>query len=198
MRTCAASFVGFLFLVFSLAAQAQSGPQFTRDHIYGPGGRVVMTAEPDTIPPSAPPNLSGYYDQQNCQTNLSWNAATDIGSGVAAYDVYRNGVLVLSTSSTSASDPVSPVHSTLYTYTVYARDAAGNVGPGSSIQITAQCIGCPPVTCGRPQPAGSAFLFRRLFVALPRIRPFVDPLAWLSRATATKTNSSMADAGGRR
>jgi chitodextrinase len=54
--------------------------------------------------------------------------------GVTAYDVTRNGVLIASTSGLSVRDP-GRTPATSYTYTVAARDAAGNVGPPVAVEI---------------------------------------------------------------
>src|ERR1019366_2764576 len=39
-------------VVFLPVCSAQSAPQHIRDYVYGPGGRLITTAEPDTYPPS--------------------------------------------------------------------------------------------------------------------------------------------------
>ena len=63
------------------------------------------------------------------QINLSWSASTD-NIGVSAYNVWRDGVQVATTSALTYADTgLSP--STTYTYTVAAFDAAGNVSPPS-------------------------------------------------------------------
>jgi hypothetical protein len=64
--------------------------------------------------------------------NLSWTASTD-NVGVAGYQIYRNSVLVqtvLGTGTTFTDGQLDP--STLYTYSVAAFDAAGNVSANSS------------------------------------------------------------------
>ncbi|WP_078861996.1 GH12 family glycosyl hydrolase domain-containing protein [Streptomyces sp. NRRL F-5123] len=92
-----------------------------------------FTASPasggDTQPPTAPTGLtaSPYLTDR---VDLSWSPATD-DTGVTAYDVYRGGALAGSTAGTSFSDTgLSPA--TAYTYTVRARDAAGNVSAASA------------------------------------------------------------------
>jgi hypothetical protein len=119
-----------IFLV-PLLAQAQSGPAFARDHIYGPGGRVLMTAEPDTIPPTAPTGVSAGVDTYNCQADISWSASTDIGSGVSSYAVYRGANQRGTSTTTSFVDPL-PFQGSGYTYTVKAIDAAGNYSAASA------------------------------------------------------------------
>ena len=90
---------------------------------------------PDTTPPSVPTGLSS-PSRTSSSISLSWNASTDNagGSGLAGYDVYRNGGLVGSPASTSYTDTgLTPV--TAYSYRVRARDNAGNASAQSG-QIT--------------------------------------------------------------
>ena len=64
---------------------------------------------------------------------LSWNASTDNtgGSGVAGYDVYRGTTLIGSPTTTSfTATGLSPA--TAYSFTVRAKDVAGNVSAASS------------------------------------------------------------------
>jgi hypothetical protein len=88
---------------------------------------------PDTTPPTAPSGLSA--TAIGSQVNLSWTASGD-NVGVAGYDVLRDGALIATATSTGYSDTaVSP--NTTYTYTVKARDAAGNVsGPSNAATVT--------------------------------------------------------------
>ena len=60
----------------------------------------------------------------------SWQAATD-NAGVTGYRVYRNGVLLASTSSLVYVD-YAVVRKTTYKYAVRAVDEAGNLGPSSA------------------------------------------------------------------
>ena len=66
--------------------------------------------------------------------SFSWTVSTD-NVGVTAYLVYRDGVQVGQTAGTTYTD-IGAVSGGTYTYTVAARDAAGNVSPvSSSLQI---------------------------------------------------------------
>jgi hypothetical protein len=60
---------------------------------------------------------------------LSWTASVD-DTGVTTYLVFRDGGQVGSSSSTSFDDTTALPGS--HVYTVYARDAAGNVSPASA------------------------------------------------------------------
>jgi chitodextrinase len=91
----------------------------------------VTTLAPvvDTTAPTAP-TLSASGTTSSA-TNLSWTGATD-NVGITGYDVYRNGTLLGSTASTSYS-VTGLTASTTYTFTVKAKDAAGNVSVDSNI-----------------------------------------------------------------
>jgi chitinase len=102
----------------------------------GTSATVSITVNPsggnDTAPPSVPQGLAS-PSQTASTVSLTWNASTDNagGSGVAGYDVYRNGALVGSTSATSYTD-TGLAASTSYSYTVRARDNAGNASAQSA------------------------------------------------------------------
>jgi chitinase len=103
---------------------------------------VSGTPPTDTTPPGVPTGLAS-TSQTSSSVFLTWNASTDNagGSGVAGYDVYRNGALVGSPTGTSHTD-TGLVASTTYTYQVRARDNAGNASaPGSQISVTTQAGG---------------------------------------------------------
>ncbi|MVP02575.1 M4 family metallopeptidase [Paenibacillus lutrae] len=83
----------------------------------------------DTQPPTAPGNLVS-TGQTSSSASLSWSASTD-NTGVAGYDVYNGSTLAATVTGTSAT--VSNLQGgTSYTFTVKARDAAGNVSPASN------------------------------------------------------------------
>lgn len=91
---------------------------------------------PDTVPPSVPAGLRSTSKTASSIT-LAWNASTDNsgGSGVAGYDVYRNGQPVGSPTGTGYTDSGLQA-STTYSYTVRARDNAGNASAQSgAIQV---------------------------------------------------------------
>ncbi|MFJ4552392.1 carbohydrate binding domain-containing protein [Streptomyces sp. NPDC088817] len=95
----------------------------------GPGG-----GGGDTQAPTAPTGLTS-TGKTSSSVSLKWNAATD-NVGVTAYDVYSGSGQVLSVSGTTATvNGLSP--STSYTFTVKARDAAGNVsGASNAVTVT--------------------------------------------------------------
>jgi chitodextrinase len=83
---------------------------------------------PDTTAPSVPSGLAATAASSS-QINLTWTASTD-NVGVSGYRVYRGGVLV-GTSPTSSYSDTGLAPSTAYTYTVAAFDAAGNASANS-------------------------------------------------------------------
>ncbi|HKR81668.1 MAG TPA: DUF4038 domain-containing protein [Candidatus Saccharimonadales bacterium] len=83
----------------------------------------------DTTAPSVPANLNANAVSQS-QVNLSWSASTD-NVGVTGYRVYRGGVALGTTTSTSYQD-TGLAAGTSYTYTVRAYDAAGNTSADST------------------------------------------------------------------
>ncbi|MFF2481266.1 discoidin domain-containing protein [Paenibacillus sp. NPDC058071] len=83
----------------------------------------------DTQPPSIPAGLTATAASSSL-INLAWQPSTD-NVGVTGYDIYRNGALIASTAQTSYADNgLTP--STSYTYTVVAKDGAGNSSAASS------------------------------------------------------------------
>lgn len=98
------------------------------------GGDAPLTGgTPDTQAPTAPgsPTAQGVSASR---IDLVWNASSD-NIGVTAYEIRRNGLLVASVSTTSYSDTGLAANTT-YSYTVTARDAAGNSSAASSASGT--------------------------------------------------------------
>ncbi|MCR6690023.1 glycoside hydrolase family 6 protein [Cellulomonas sp.] len=90
------------------------------------------TTPTDTVAPSVPTGLAA-GTTTTTSIALSWNASTDNagGSGVAGYDVYRGTTLIGSPTTTSFSATgLSP--DTAYSFTVRAKDVAGNVSASSA------------------------------------------------------------------
>ena len=99
---------------------------------------VIRTPSLDQQPPSAPTFLQAVAPSPT-RVDLMWTASND-DIGVAGYDIYRNGGLApigsVAGNVTAYSD-TTVVASTPYTYTVRARDAAGNSsGDSNTAQVT--------------------------------------------------------------
>src|SRR5439155_1563050 len=90
---------------------------------------VASAATADTTPPSTPAGVVATAAGATT-INLSWIASTD-NVGVTGYIVKRNGTLVATPTSTSYAD-AGLSSATAYSYTVAARDAAGNISSESA------------------------------------------------------------------
>lgn len=88
----------------------------------------------DTQAPSAPANLRA-TSKSSTSVSLAWDASTD-NVGVVGYDVYRGATLVGTPTATSyTAAGLTP--GTAYTFTVKARDAAGNLSAaGNALSVT--------------------------------------------------------------
>ncbi|MEK3714030.1 carbohydrate binding domain-containing protein [Paenibacillus sp. FSL R7-0333] len=86
----------------------------------------------DTQAPSVPGNVTATV--QNASSALvSWSASTD-NVGVSGYEIYRNGVKIGTSATTSFTDN-GLVGSTNYSYTVKAYDAAMNLSAFSAAAL---------------------------------------------------------------
>lgn len=97
----------------------------------------------DTVAPTAPTlSASG---TTSTSTNLSWSGATD-AVGVTGYDVYQGASLIGSTASTMYTvNNLSP--STTYSFTVRAKDAAGNISTSSNTATVTTLAGSTVTYC---------------------------------------------------
>src|SRR5258706_595434 len=95
----------------------------------------------DTIAPSTPTGLVATAAGGSV-VNLTWSASTD-NVGVTGYIVKRNGAQVATPITTSYSD-TGLSDATTYSYTVAARDAAGNFSAISAIVSATTPDATPP------------------------------------------------------
>ncbi|MBO9596489.1 MAG: fibronectin type III domain-containing protein, partial [Cohnella sp.] len=93
------------------------------------GVTVSVTTNADTQAPSVPTNIAAPYILTT-SLSLTWAASTD-NIGVVSYDVY-NGTTYLGTFTTTSCTVNGLTPKTAYSFTVKARDAAGNVSAASS------------------------------------------------------------------
>ncbi|MEV6986882.1 carbohydrate-binding protein, partial [Sphaerisporangium sp. NPDC051017] len=90
----------------------------------------------DTTPPSVPANLR-VTATTSSSVSLAWDASTD-NVGVTGYEVYRGTTLVTTATGTTYTDS-GLAASTTYSYTVRARDGAGNrSAAGAAVTATTQ------------------------------------------------------------
>src|SRR5437899_11900267 len=122
-----------LLLAVTTATLVLAGCNGTGEADIGNNG-VGATPSADATPPSMPTGLT-VAAAGSTGANLSWSASTD-NVGVTGYIVRRNGVQVATPATTSFADTGLSA-ATTYSYTVAARDAAGNTSPDStSVSIT--------------------------------------------------------------
>src|SRR6185312_14029989 len=102
---------------------------FNNPAIVTPGGGTTT----DTTAPAVPQNVRATASSTT-SVALTWNAATDTGgSGLAGYRIFRNGSSTpLATVTTTSYSDTTVAANTSYTYTVRARDGAGNESLPSS------------------------------------------------------------------
>lgn len=93
--------------------------------------QATATLVVDSMAPSVPSGLKGVVDRQG-RISLSWLAATDALSGIAAYTVYRNGAAIAQVATGTTYIDSTATSGSSYQYTVSARDAAGNVSAAST------------------------------------------------------------------
>ncbi|NUP79150.1 MAG: chitinase [Nonomuraea sp.] len=91
----------------------------------------------DNTAPSVPGNLRSTGVSGN-SVSLTWDASTD-NVKVTGYEIYRGGTLVTTVTGTSHTDTGLAANTT-YTYTVRARDEAGNRSANSN-QVSATTTG---------------------------------------------------------
>jgi hypothetical protein len=130
------------------------------DNAYDPGGAssasaTVVDYVPDTTPPSAP-TLS--VATTSTTAKLSWAASTD-DVGVVGYDVYRGGLLVATVAGTAYTD-AGRASNTSYTYSVVARDAAGNSAASGDVTVTTRLTAPTNLSVSRVKISGNRYSAR--------------------------------------
>ena len=116
------------------SATSDTGASVTVSYGGSTGGTGTTTTPPaDTTAPTSVTNLTAAASSTP-SVSLSWGAATD-NVGVTGYRVSRNGTVLSTATGTSFVDSTIAAGSS-YTYSVAAVDAAGNVGPATSVTAT--------------------------------------------------------------
>jgi hypothetical protein len=115
----------------TITAQDSDG----QDPVHGQHGVAVAQINVDASAPATPSGLTATVSRTG-GIALAWKAATDSGSGVKSYYIYRDSELLGTTSTLSYSD-LSGVAGTVYTYGVTAVDQVGNEsGMSNTVAIT--------------------------------------------------------------
>ncbi|GAA4275843.1 fibronectin type III domain-containing protein [Aquimarina mytili] len=101
---------------------------------------VNVNVVPDNETPSIPTNLTA-SNTTSSSTDLSWAASTD-NIGVTVYEVFQ-GNTSIGSSTTTSFNVTGLTASTSYSFTVQAKDAAGNTS-GSSTAVNVTTTAPPP------------------------------------------------------
>lgn len=113
-----------------------------------------VAAVPDTADTTAPsaPTAPGASQVTATSLTVSWGASTD-NTGVVRYEVYRNGTLLVGSTTQTFLALTGLTASTTYSLTIKAFDAAGNAS-GNSITLVVSTAVAPvtPVTPVTPAP----------------------------------------------
>lgn len=94
---------------------------------------ATTQAPPDATSPSAPSNVTA-SGASSSSIQLTWGASTDSGTGLAGYNVYRNGSKVASNLTGTSYTDTGLTANTTYSYIVEACDKAS---PPNCAQSTA-------------------------------------------------------------
>lgn len=112
----------------------------TTNAFYAIGVGAAYTGSTDTTAPSAPTALAA-SGTTGSTTNLTWTASTD-NVAVTGYDIYQ-GTTLKGSSTTTSYNVTGLTALTTYSFTVKAKDAAGNVSAASnavSVTTTAATV----------------------------------------------------------
>lgn len=101
----------------------------TTNAFYAVGVGAAYVGSSDTVAPSAPTALAA-SGTTGATTNLSWTASTD-NVAVTGYDIYE-GTTLKGSSATTTYTVTGLTALTAYSFSVKAKDAAGNVSTASN------------------------------------------------------------------
>jgi len=111
----------------------------TTNAFYAVGVGAAYSGSTDTVAPSAPTALAA-SGTTGTTTNLTWTASTD-NVAVTGYDIYQ-GTTLKGSSTTTSYTVTGLTPSTAYTFSVKAKDAAGNISASSStVNVTTTTAG---------------------------------------------------------
>jgi glucose/arabinose dehydrogenase len=131
------------FTGVSWSSTIPAGGSVTVGFLGSPGGGVVIGScalsgqpcsgsgsGPDTTAPTAPGNLR-VTATTSSSVSVAWDAATD-DVGVTGYDVFNGDVVLAANVAGTQATVGNLIADTTYTFTVRAKDAAGNVSAPSN------------------------------------------------------------------
>ena len=140
----------------------------------------LIPLPPDSVPPTTPTGLAAAA-QSSSRIDLNWNGASDSGSGLAGYSVFRNGTLVGSTTSIAYSD-TGLSSNTLYTYTVSAFD---RMSPNRNESTPSAPASATTLTTSNPTPTVSL-----------QVNPSAVAIGGTTQLTWTSANATSCTASG--
>lgn len=117
------------------------------------GVTIQVATAADALAPSVPAGLNSPSQSQSGIT-LAWSASSDSDSGVAGYDVFRDGALVASPAQPAYADAGLTAGQT-YRYAVRARDNAGNAS-AQSAALSVQTLAAGTTDPGTPEAPASS------------------------------------------
>ena len=116
----------------------------TTNAFYAVGVGAAYAGAADTVAPSTPASLVASGTTATT-TALSWSASTD-NVGVTGYNVY-SGATLLGSSTTTSYNVTGLTGSTAYSFTVKAKDAAGNLSAASNVASITTLAGSAVTYC---------------------------------------------------
>ena len=116
----------------------------TTNAFYAVGVGAAYSGSADTVAPSTPSGLAATGTTATT-TSLSWTASTD-NVGVTGYNIY-SGAALLGSATTTNYNVTGLTGSTAYSFTVKAKDAAGNLSGASNIASITTLAGSAVTYC---------------------------------------------------
>lgn len=104
---------------------------------------IISVKVLDIIPPTVPADLIT-SSSTTTSVNLSWTASSD-SEGVAGYDIYQGGNLLIATTTTTSCSVTGLKATNFYSFSVKAKDAAGNAS-NATIPIVCETLDAVPPT----------------------------------------------------
>jgi outer membrane protein assembly factor BamB len=138
----------------------------------------------DTQPPTAPGGVSAVWTSDGSAVDVSWTPGTDDRT-IASYRVFRNGMMIGTTSSSTTSyvDSTAPTAG-VSAYSVESIDSSGNCSPLSPATVATQPAGTPAFSDGFES---GNFSHWTQNVGMTVESSLVDTGNWAARATSTGT-----------
>ncbi len=135
-------------LSFTDSSLASSGPQSYTVKAVDIAGNVsaasaVRSITYDVLAPPAPATVTAPVATR-LKPTITWTTSTDPGgSGIARYNIYRDGALAGTATALTFTEPTPTFADGSYTYTVSAVDNAGNEGPQTAPKVVTYDTAAP-------------------------------------------------------